>query len=358
MFHIYLDDKKMHIPDWQDNNKIVFATLEEELNKAGQFIFKLPLNHIHYNAITPLLSRIRVFDDSDLIFKGRPINQGFDFKMNKTVKAEGEFSYFSDSVFQASLQGEYSSTYLIPAIIENHNSMVDENKRFNIGIIEPNNIIIPDRKFYKTMDFLKNVIVKNHGGYFKVRYDNNENRYIDYVMTPGIIDANTTIEYGVNLLDFEKFIDTTELYTCIIPCGDVDKNSGCPLDIKDVNGGQIYVENVAAVQKYGKIFRTVEIKGAPEAETLLSIAGKFADSAVAQAVTLNLTALEMRRIDFRNPESLFVVGNSYKVKAYTHGVNDFFLCSKKKTDLFLPENNKVQLGWARKSLTDYLFMKG
>lgn len=354
MFHIYLDEKySLHVPDVKQNNKLISAVVEQELNKAGQFNFKLPCIHKYYDSLHNLKSRIDIYDDNDLIFKGRVLKQGHDFQKNKTVTAEGEFAYFNDSVYQASATGEYSSVQLIPAIIENHNSQVDDSRQFQIGEIDIKSITVPDTNFYRSMDFLQNVIVKTYGGYFFVRYEDDV-RYLDYKLVPGEEVSEPTIRFGVNLLDLNEYIDATELYTCVIPYGDFNEYTGRPLDIYDVNGGQIYVENAAAVEQFGRIFKAVEFKGVTDPETLMSLGYELVESIVAEAVTLDLTALEMRRIDFRNPESIFKLGNFYRLISTPHGMNEFFLCSKKKTDLFVPENNKVQLGHTRKRLTDYI----
>ena len=353
MFHIYLDEKyPLHIPDMKQNNKLISAVLEQELNKAGQFNFKLPCIHKYYDSLHNLKSRIDIYDDNDLIFKGRVLKQGHDFQKNKTVTAEGEFAYFNDSVFQPSVITEYTVEHLISSVIEIHNSQVDTSRQFQVGNIDVNYVTVPDLNFYKTIDFLLNVIVKNAGGYFLIRYEN-DTRYLDYRTTP-LEYSPVKIEYGVNLLDLNKYIDATEVYTCIVPYGNVNEVTGKPLDISGVNGGEIWVENTAAVQQFGRIYKPVEFKGITDAEDLFAMAIKYSDSVVAQAITLELTALEMRRIDFRNPEKIFTLGNCHRLISAPHGINEFFLCSKKKTDLFVPENNKVQLGYTRKSLTDYI----
>lgn len=353
MFHIWLDDKKLHTADSREFRKLSAAELETELNKAGTLNIKMPSVHDLYESVKNLKSRITVYDDDDMIFKGRVIKQGKDYRNLKTVTAEGEFAYFNDSYFQPTRVGEFNTAALIPEIINNHNNQVDESRQFQVGNIEPYVLGISSLNMYNTMRFLQEEIIKNTGGYFSVRYKNNV-RYLDFTFSPGVEDKSTKIEFGVNLLDINEYIDSTALYTCIVPFGDVDKNTGKPLDISLINGGIKYVENTAAVAHFGRIFRPVEFKGFTDAESLYSEAVKFANSVVAEAMTLDLTAIEMRQIDLQNPYGVFKQGNFYKVISRPHGVDEFFLCTKKKTNLFLPENNKVQLGHTRNRLTDYI----
>lgn len=353
MFHIWLDDKKLHVPDSREFRKLSAAELDTELNKAGTLNIKIPPVHILYNSITNLKNCITVYDDDDMIFKGRVIKQSADYKNLKTVTAEGEFAYFNDSVFQPSKIGEYNTAQLLPEIINSHNKQVDECRQFQVGNIEPYVFCVTSLKIYNSMRFLQDEVIKSTGGYFSVRYEKDV-RFLDFSLLPGVEDTSTKIEFGVNLLDINKYIDSTALYTCIVPYGETDKNTGKPLDITSVNAGVNYVENAAAVAEFGRIFKPVEFKGFTDPEMLYSEAIKFANSVVAEAITLDLTAIEMRQIDFQNPYGVFKQGNFYKVISKPHGVNEFFLCSKKKTNLFLPENNKVQLGHTRKRLTDFI----
>lgn len=353
MFHIWLDNQKLHTLDSREFHKLSAAELETELNKAGTLNIKMPSVHNLYSSVKNLRSRITVYDDDDMIFKGRVIKQGKDYRNLKIVTAEGEFAYFNDSYFQPSRVGEFNTASLIPEIINGHNSQVDESRQFQVGNIDPYVFGVSSLKIYKSMQFFREEIINNTGGYFSVRYKNDV-RYLDYSLSPGVEDDSTKIEFGVNLLDINEYIDSTALYTCIVPYGDVDKDTGKPLDISSVNGGVNYVENTAAVAHFGRIFRPVEFKGFIDAESLYSEAVKFTNSVVAEAITLDLTAIEMRQIDLQNPYGVFKQGNFYKVVSKPHGVDEFFLCTKKKTNLFLPENNKVQLGHTRNRLTDYI----
>lgn len=355
MFQIYLDGKKMHVPDMDKRRKILDATLNQELNKAGSFNFLIPQEHYHYNGIHNLKSMIEVYDDDSRVFKGRVLNHNFNYYNVKNVIAEGEMAYFNDSVFQPSAKGTVTTTHLFPQIINNHNSQLEEEKHFKVGDIDSCTFEISSLSFYKSMDFIQNEIIKKTKGYISLRYIGDD-RYIDFKMTPGMNDTSSKIQFGVNLLDLNRYIDPTELYTVIIPYGDVNEVTDKPLDISGINGGINYVENLKAIEAFGRICRHVEFKGITDPEELYAYAIDFAGSTVSEAITLELTAVELRKLGIVNAYDygLYKTGNSYKVESIPHGIDEFFLCSKKSTNLFYPDKNKVTFGHTRKNLTDYI----
>lgn len=353
MFHIRVDNQKLHSIGGSEFRKLSAAELETELNKAGKFNFKMPPVHELYNNVTCRKSIITIFDDDDMIFKGRVIKQGKDFRNIKTVTAEGEFAYFNDSVFQLTGSGEYDTSVLIPEIINEHNRQVDESRQFRVGNIDSFKLGITSKEVFRTMNLLQYEIVNNTGGYFSVRYDNDK-RYLDFLRSPGIQDTATKIEFGVNLLDIEQYIDSTSLCTIIVPYGENDKDTGMPVDISSVNGGKKYIENAKGVELFGRISKPIKFSGFTDPASIYAEAVKFASGVVSESITLDLTAVELRQIDYQNPYSVFKQGNSYRVISKPHGVDEFFRCTKKKTNLFLPENNKVQLGHIRNRLTDYI----
>lgn len=353
MFHIRHDNKKLHSIGGGEFRKLSAAELETELNKAGKFVFKMPPVHELYNHVACRKSIITVFDDDDMIFKGRVIKQGRDFRNIKTVTAEGEFAYFNDSVYQLTGKGEYDTAVLIPEIINEHNRQVDESRQFRVGNIDSFKVGITSKEVFRTMDLLQTGIVNNTGGYFSVRYKNDV-RYVDFLRSPGIEDTSTKIEFGVNLLDIEQYIDSASLCTIIVPYGEIDENTGMPIDISSVNGGKKYIENTAGVEHFGRILKPIKFSGFTDPASMYAEALKFTSALISETIRLDLTAVELRQIDMQNPYSVFKQGNSYRVISKPHGIDEFFRCSKKKTNLFLPENNKVQLGHISSRLTDYI----
>lgn len=329
---------------------IISADVTQELNTAGSLKLVIPPTNWSYEKICNLTSIFEVYDNDQLMFKGRAISQNEDFIKRKTVVCEGEYAYFNDSVYTNRITGVQMTVDFINSVVNNHNSQVDADKQFKVGNIDNVAVETSSFAFKQTMEIFKSDIVNKIGGYFKVRYVGNS-RYLDYTVSPGIQISSNSIKFGVNLLDINKYIDATELYTVIIPYGDDDSNKN-PVTIESVNGGKNYLENSVAVAQFGRIFRTVKFDGYTDPTALKTVAAEFVNKSISEAMTLDLTAVDFHSTNF--DIDAYTVGNSYKVVSTPHNVDDYFLCSKKTTKLLSPARNSVSLGYTRKSLTDYI----
>lgn len=355
MFHIYADGKNLNIANMNDNQKLSSAVLNEEINKSGTLTFAMPPQHYRYSEIKNLKSLITVYDDNEQIFKGRVLNSDYDIFNQKKVIAEGEMAYFNDSVFQPSVKKVFNTQNLLPELISQHNSQVEESKHFYVGNIDSAEIEISNLAFIGCMKFIQNELIKVTNGYVSIRYQNDK-RYLDFRLSPGSIDTSNKIVFGKNIFDLNRFVDTNELYTVIIPYGDIVEGTDKPLDISSVNDGKIYIENKKGIENFGRIVKEVEFKGIKNPNELFVAASKFTDESISQAMTVNLTAAEIIETGPTQVYSfgIYKIGLLYKVISHQHGIDDYFLCSKKKTDLFNIEKNIVTLGHTKKLLTDYI----
>ncbi len=355
MFHIYADGKKLNITNMNDNQKLDSAVLNEELNKSGSLTFSIPPKHYRYSEIKNLKSIITVYDDNNQIFKGRVLNANYDIFNHKKVVAEGEMAYFNDSVFQPSEKKVFNTQNLIPELISQHNSQVEESKYFYAGEIESAEIEIKNLTFMRSMNFIQNELLKFTNGYITVSYKDNK-RYLNFSLSSGEIDPSKKIVFGENIFDLNRFVDPSELYTIIIPYGDITEGTEKPIDITSVNGGKNYIENIKGIENFGRITKEIEFKGIKNASELFRLASQFSEKIISQATTINLTTAELVKTGPTHEYSfgLYSIGHFYKVISHQHGVDDYFLCSKKKTDLFNIEKNNVILGHTKKSLTDFI----
>ena len=68
------------IYDLQYESKVLInPKVEETLNSSASFDFTMPPMHANYNDISPLKGTIKVWEDGDLIFIGRPTEPKTDF---------------------------------------------------------------------------------------------------------------------------------------------------------------------------------------------------------------------------------------------------------------------------------------
>ena len=96
MYKVYCD--KWLLYDTNIEEFKIFATkLDLEVNKTGSFAFTIYPSHPYYKMLKKLKSIITVYQNNDIIFRGRILNDEKGFKNEKQVTCEGELAFLLDS---------------------------------------------------------------------------------------------------------------------------------------------------------------------------------------------------------------------------------------------------------------------
>ena len=106
--------------------------LTKELNKADTLKFTLPPSNVNYNDVSTMTPLITAFKDDERIFRGRCINDESDFHNQKPLHCEGELAFLNDSIVRPYTFSGTVKNYFV-FLIENHNSHVEAEKRFEVG---------------------------------------------------------------------------------------------------------------------------------------------------------------------------------------------------------------------------------
>ena len=133
--------------------------------------------------------------------------------------ANGELSFFNDTIVRPySFQGDV--TTLFNQYVNNHNSQVNEEKRFvprNCTVIDSNDYITRENINYPTTKTeMDDKLINLLGGHFETGEQEDGSRYIDYLANYDR-KASQIIEFGKNLLDITQCIKTEDVATRIIP---------------------------------------------------------------------------------------------------------------------------------------------
>ena len=231
MYRIYVDNE-LFSDSRIDDLMLINPVVTLEANNPGSFTFTIPAEHPKKDLIKRRKSIISVFRDveSTPVFQGFCVEETTDFNRQRKIKCEGELSYLNDSVQrQAKYQG-VTVLELFTEYIKNHNSQVDDYKKFEVGevtVTDPNDYIYCFTNMQSTMTEIKEDLVDDYGGFVRVMYDNGKKR-IDYIKDSPRISPQT-IELGKNLIDFTSNIDCSDIATVVIPLG-------AKLDTQEVEG--------------------------------------------------------------------------------------------------------------------------
>lgn len=354
MYKIYADDTLIYDSTLEDY-KIGKGSISLETDKSGSFTFSVYPDHFFYDSFVRLKTVITVYKSGRIIFRGRILNDVTDYWNNKVITCEGELGFLQDSVIRPF---EFTGTpkALFEKFIGEHNSQVDEFKRFNIGsvtVVDPNNYVNRSSTDYgNTLSTLTSATTGSAlGGHIYITHgDDGQNPIptIHYVEDFTRV-ASQKIEFGSNLKNYTKTVKAEDIATAIIPLGATVSSDNERLTIADINNNVDYVYSEVGVALYGWIFKTVVWDDVTLAGNLKTKAEKYLGNVVNQNITIELNAIDLHLLD-RSIES-FNVCDYVHVVSEPHNFDAVLLCNKQTIDLLKPENDTVVLGYETATFT-------
>lgn len=359
MYKVYCD-KFLLYADSHNDYKIVSPKLELELNKAGKFEFSIYPNHPHYGLIKKLKSIITVYHENELVFRGRVLNSEKGWINEIKVTCEGDLAFFNDSIirpYDYISNGQVTISDFLSFVINEHNSQVDENRKFKLGRVtvvdgdstnDENLISRSNSEYSSAWETISKSLVEMLGGYLIVRHES-DGAYIDYLSDINVLSSQT-VEFGKNLTDVVQSVKGEDLYTGIIPLGAKSEETGERITIGSVNEEVDYLINEEQAEVYGRIFKTVVWDDVKSPQLLLSKAQSYLTSIGMLTETIELKAVDISPLD--HDVNSFRLGTKVRVHSTPHNINETFTIEKLSIDLMKPESNKLTLGATRKTFTE------
>ena len=345
---------------------LISPQLELEVSKAGTFTFGIYPDHPYFEKLKKLESTIEVYQNSDVLFRGRILNSEKNFYNCYQVTCEGALAYLVDSIqrpYDFNTGDLHTSVgALFRYFISQHNATVSAKQQFTVGNVtveDPNAYIKRADSSYEmnTLESIQDKLMETYGGYLFVRYefDGNDNpvNYIDYVEDFSTIGQPITLRE--NLLDLTESTKGEELYTAIIPLGakleDSDGNETEErLTIESVNSGDDYLIASAAAAQYGVITRTVIWDDVTVASNLKSKGQSMLDDAWSFQKSLEVSAADLAGTGVN--VSSFKIGVYSHVTSELHDFDENMLVTKLSLYLDDPASDELVLGKTWLSLTD------
>lgn len=370
-------DSELGDPTWAVANPI----LKLELNKAGTLNFTILPTHPMYGSFQRMITYVRVTLDDEEIFRGRVLEIQDSMYKERAIQCEGDIAYLVDSLqppqqtkdantttkttkTNATPKATYGDHVRAKSInvqtmtigatvnvssalsaqfskyINQHNSMVENEKKFTVGNItvtsKSSNYSFSSSGYRDTMNAIDSDLLNQHGGYLMTRKNPNGPTYIDWLENPGPV-AQQHIVLGVNLIDLQQQMTADELFTIFVPIGDDD------LTIASVNDGKIGIESATGIARYGKIYKTENYSGIKDASELKKLGEAYMDANYKpDKVTLSLKAVDMHMLD--GTVEAIHVGYKVNVVSEPHGIDMSLYCISIEYDIQNPENNSYEIG--------------
>ena len=368
MYKIYCDDNLIYKSNTSNDGNselsysILSGRLQQSLNQSGSLRFTVGKNCIwDTNSYIPMKSIFELYQDDDLIFRGRAFAPKADLYKRVTIDCEGDFAFFNDT-YQEPFEFFGTVRDFLAQIISFHNTQVEDSKKFILGRVtvipdnETGKIVRSSDSYMNTMQMLHNKLFNTElGGYMWVRHEQS-GTYLDYLADMGDVNEQAVVQ-SINLMSAEKELTAESFATVIVPIGamiepEEGQEEEIPeyVTIKSVNGGKMYIEDTEAVRRYGRIVKLVEHDGITEPLNLLREATKDLEKATSMTVTTVLTAVDLSSAGYEI--SPFSFGKYVDVSVKNLGVVDRFLISEITLDLLAPENNTIRIGQKRKTITE------
>jgi hypothetical protein len=360
MYQIYADNTLIYDSTLYDY-KIGKGIVTLETNKSGSFVFSVYPDHFFYDSFVRLKTVIKVMRSGKILFRGRILNDVTDYWNNKVITCEGELGFLQDSIIRPySFSG--TPEELFKKFVNDHNSQVDDFKKFKIGtitVVDGNDYIARENTAYETTisNLNSRLIEDSLGGYFYITHgeDGTEEIPTLHYIADFTKVSSQIVEFGSNLKDYTKTITGENIATAIIPLGaEVDDGKADTpnprLTIASVNDGKDYIYSPEAVALYGWIFKSVQWDDVTKASNLLTKGQEYLDSVINQNITIELNAIDLHLLD-RSIES-FNVGDYIRVVSKPHKFDSTLLCNKQTIDLLKPDNDTLTLGYTYSTFTE------
>lgn len=350
MYKIIVDSKLMHDPNIP-NLKVIEPNFEPEQNEKGQFSFSIALTHPHINLIKPMKSLVYIYQDGDIIFRGRVTEDEEDTWKTKKYYCEGELGFLYDSL-QPPFEYTGSVIGFFTQILTNHNAKVSEEKQFKVGTVtvtDPNDYIVrSSTSMEKSFEQLKSKLVDMLGGYLVVRHEK-DGVYLDYLADLTTINTQKC-ELTKNIKSIDRSNTYTGIFTVIYPYGAENEDTGLRLTIEDVNEGVPYLVNQEGVEKYGWIEYTENWDDVTISTNLKNKAQARLDEGVLIENSLDIGAIDQSSVlqDIRG----FRMGAKINVVSKYHGINANFVPLKMSIMLFDPSQNTITLNSTKRTLSE------
>ena len=346
----------LNIVSTEQNAPRICGTIKQGINTIDSFTFTIYPNHKAYSELYPFTTKITVFNvkTKKYEFIGRVLmtsvnmdNQGL---LSMNVVCESDLGYLNDSITE---YGEYHDTSVrkfLQILIDNHNSQVGEDKRFEVGIVEVEDNLYRYLGYDKTFATIQDKLLDRLGGELRVRYENGI-RYLDYLKEIGEI-KKTDIRLAKNLITIEQEQYPSAIISRLIPLGNkLGDDTEERLTVASVNNGVNYIDDEEAIAKFGIIVGSETWDDVTLATNLLSKGKDFQKENNRIKKAHKLSALDLSLIDLDIDS--FEVGNYHPVINTLMNIDETLRIVDKTILIESPQSSTLTIGDKFVDIKDY-----
>lgn len=289
MYYAKYGDSYLHDP-LSDDTLVADLSISATVNEKGTASFTIAPTHPLYSKLSlqDPSNFVFIYDDDTILFDGYIVDTSVSFDGTMSVDCDGALGYLEQCRIRpyATLPSDDDDpniTYLnssdydgyVKWLFDEYNKRCDSWKQIKLGkneaaSIATSNYVYRSNTEYPTFaEEIEDKVLDDPGGYLFLRHEGNT-RYVDYFKDCTDVNAQI-IDFGVNLLDYTRSDETSDMATAIIPIGQtarylVDGEEIAHMNMLEESGG--WTGDSDSISKWninGPNGEQLTVKTAPEA---------------------------------------------------------------------------------------------
>lgn len=352
-------ERILHEPDTLSRNRLSSGKFSEEVNQIPSFSFTIPVSNPCYTdelndrkdtvTIVNTITGETEFEGVLLTHSGSMSSGG---KLEKSAVCEGFLGYLCDSIQPYHHYENHTIVEFLTAVLDRHNALMPEKKRIYLGSCDfsGDNTNSKTTAYRSTLEEIRINLIERVGGEMRIRKADGK-LVLDFLTKCGT-KSDTRIELAKNMKSLEVKTDSTNIITRLIPLGcQLDNGETAErLDITSVNDGKMYIDDEAAIEKYGIIVGTAEFDNITLPENLLTAGRKYLENNNRIRKAYEAQVLDLSLID-SGYESIRC-GNTYPFFNDFMGLDEELRVMKRTVDIYKPYSPAVEIGDKAERITD------
>jgi len=344
--------------------QIVNPVLTEQVGKVAKLTFTLPPTNPLWGGVTPLVDRMTLWEDYEIIFHGRVTSGKLKTSKDREIVCESDLAVLRDSRWltdsntgELVTSGHGRGTVDSPALenlmtwfISLHNGQVDASRRYNVGnvisTLTSATIRAPEDA-PSVLDMMW-AVPETYPGFLRPRWEAGSGgavvSYLDYTEEAQLGTADQAIKLGSNIIDLEDFLDHGDVFTV--------------LHGYDSEGGTWYgYQDNALVSSFGEIHKPLILsdlssRWSDTASGLRSETKKYYEENAYAIRSLKINAIDLTMAGYDVDK--IRLGNIHPVISAAHGLSTSLQCQKITRRLDNPGSSVYEFGAVRSTLTEKL----
>ncbi|PWJ14600.1 phage tail spike protein [Ruminococcus flavefaciens] len=349
----------IHANDPDSTNRLSAGKFADEVNAIPGFSFNIPAFNPAYNELHDRTTIISIHNDKtgEVDFEGPLIHSKEDVtsagKVYKSCSCEGYLTYLNDSIQPYHHYESSTVTEFLTALLDYHNSVTPTEKHITLGSCDfsGDNTNSKTTSYRNTLEEIKVNLIERIGGEIRIRKVNGA-LVLDFLHQYGV-KSDTTVELAKNIYSLSVDTDSSNIITRLVPLGaQLNDETSERLTISEVNDGLPYIDDAAAIAKYGIIMGTVTFDDITVASNLkqrgqeyLTNNNRVKKGYAAQVLDLSLLNEQL------DSQLCIRAGNTYHFKHNIIGLDEDLRVMKCSVDIFKPYKPEVQIGDKAESIT-------